>query len=214
MHQEIKKQNRKLYKPEISGESDFYAAINRSLKTSEHREALLEIIKEFERYKQFMSENLISALVPSDKIFMFRFVYQLKKNLWKDIEVRGDQTLAILASYLIESMEWDDDHLDAFFFQEKRKDGIWQWYTKYEIGSDGVDNDQYPTLHTDEVFVSSIDYKKHPKLGFVFDFGDDHRFMMEYKGVRDINKNDKKENFPNVTDQRGVPPEQYPKHSY
>ena len=214
MHKGIKKQNRKSYKPEINGENGFYVAINKSLKTTRHREALLAIVKEFELYKQFMSENLISTQIPSDKVFMFRFVYQLKKNVWKEIEICGDQSLEILAAYLIESMGWDNDHLSAFFFPEKRKDGIWRWYTLYEIGSDGVDNDQYPILHTDEVLVSSIDYDKHSKLGFVFDFGDDHRFMVGYKGVRDITKNDKKENFPNVTDQRGVPPEQYTDHGY
>lgn len=198
------------YQPKISGEKDFYAAIHRALKTTHHRDALLEIIEEFEKYKKFMSENLVSAVMPSDQIFTFRFVYQMKKNVSKDIEVYGDQPLSVLAEFLIGTMGWDNDHLDAFFFPEKRRDGVWKWYTFYEIGSDGADNDQYPTLHTEEVPVACIDYRKHPKLGFAFDFGDDHRFVMEYKGTRVAGKKEKRSTFPKLIDQRGVPPEQYP----
>ncbi|OGY35214.1 MAG: hypothetical protein A3D99_00900 [Candidatus Andersenbacteria bacterium RIFCSPHIGHO2_12_FULL_45_11] len=210
MPKETKKIKSKLYKPKIENEKDFYNAINRALKTTDHRDALLSIIKEFEGYKKFMSENLIASSVPSDKILMFRFIYQLKEKVWKDIEIYGDQSLERLAEYIIDEMGWDNDHLHAFFFPEKRNGGIWEWYTSYEIGSAGVDNDQFPILHTDEVLVLSIDYSKHPRLGFVFDFGDDHRFVMEYKGLRDADKNEKKDNFPKVVDQRGVAPEQYP----
>jgi hypothetical protein len=210
MKAKTKRNSRLLYAPKINGEKGFYAAINRALKTTKHRDALLEIIKEFEGYKKFMSENLVSATAAPNRIFTFRFAYQLKKNVWKDIEVRGDQSLAELAEYLIGAMGWDDDHLDAFFFPEKRRDGIWRWYTMYEIGSDGVDNDQYPILHTDEVPVACVDYRKNPELGFAFDFGDDHRFMVEYRGTRDAGKKEKRSDFPKVIDQRGIPPKQYP----
>ena len=37
-----------------------------------------------------------------------------------------------------------------------------------------------------------------------------YNVMMEYKGVRNPDKNDTKDNFPKIIDQRGVPPEQYP----
>ena len=210
MRKKSQKQKSELYKPEIEGEKDFYDSINRALKTTKHKYALLEIIQKFEKYKKFMTENIMPTTIPSGKIFVFRFTYQLKKNVWKDIEACWDQSLAVLAEFVIDEMGWNNDHLDAFFFPEKRKGGVWEWYTTYEIGSDGADNDQFPILHTNEVIVSSIDYSKHPKLGFVFDFGDDHRFMMEYKGVRDADKNDKRGAFPKIIDQRGVAPKQYP----
>ena len=62
------------------------------------------------------------------------------------------------------------------------------------------------------MLVASIDYHKHPKIGFVFDFGDDHRFLMEYKGTRIADTKDTKKNFPKVVDERGTPPEQYPNY--
>lgn len=205
-----KTQKIKLYKPEIEGEKDFYDAINRAMKDSEHKDALLDIIKEFEEYKKYMQEKMVSSTMSLSEIFKFRFTYQLKKNVWKDIEISSKETLEELAEYIIEEMDWDNDHLHAFFFPRKELDGLRYWYNLYEIGSEGTDNDQYPILHTDEVFISSIDYKKNPKIGFVFDFGDDHRFMMEYKGTRKVATFDKKISFPRIIDQRGVGPEQYP----
>jgi hypothetical protein len=201
-----------MYKPEIQGEEEFLFAIGAAMKTTTHSEALLDIVKEFEKYKQFMEENLESSSLVSDSVFLFRFEYQLKKNVWKEVEIYGNQTLDMLAECIIESMGWENDHLSAFFFPEKRKDGVWHWYTLYEIGSEGVDNDQFPILHTNDVLVSSIDYHKHPKIGFVFDFGDDHRFFMRYKGERKAEKIEREGDFPKLIDQRGVPPEQYPEY--
>lgn len=204
------RQKTKLYKPEIQGEEDFYNSINKAIKTSEHKDALMDIVKEYEIYKKCIQENIVASIIPSNKIFKFKFTYQLKKNVWKDIEIFGEQTLEELAEYIIDEMGWDNDHLHAFFFPRKESDGLRYWYNLFEIGSDGVDNDQYPILHSNEVLVSSLVYLKHPKIGFVFDFGDDHRFMMEYKGMRKASGIDEKISFPRITDQQGVGPEQYP----
>lgn len=205
-------QKTKTYKPEIYGEKDFYTSIHKAMETSAHKDALTDIIKEFEEYKEYMQNNLVTSTTPSGQISQFRFIYQLKENVWKDIEICGDQTLEELAEYIIGSMGWDNDHLHAFFFPEKEKGEDRYWYNLHEIGSEGADNDQYPILHTAEVLVSSIDYKKHPHIGFVFDFGDDHRFMMEYMGTRESSPADKKLSFPGITDQCGVGPEQYPNY--
>ena len=199
-----------IFKPEIYGEEEFKKAIHSAMKTSKHAFGLLDITKEFEKYKKFMAENLVSSAIPSDTVFLFRFTYQLKKNVWKEVEIFGDQTFEDLDRCIIKSMGWDNDHLSAFSFPEKISGILRYWFTFYEIGSDGVDNDQYPTLHMEDVLVSSIDYKKHPKLGYVFDFGDGHRFLMEYKSTRPATKEDKRKTFPKIVDQRGIPPEQYP----
>lgn len=108
-------------------------------------------------------------------------------------------------------MGWMNDHLHAFFFNIKNgKKNSGYSYTMYQIGGEGVDTDQYPILHTDRVCIENIDYKKHPKIGFVFDFGDNHQFMIEYKSTRKENKSDDFTPFPNLVDQRGVAPLQYP----
>ena len=201
----------KIYIAKIEGEKEFYSAINSALKTSDHKDALKDIITEYEKYKVFMEENIIPTKIPQDNIYTFRFMYQLKKKVWREFEVFGDQTLEELAGAVIDSMNWDNDHLHAFWFPEMRgKTTFSHWYTPYSIGSEGYDNDQFPELYDFDVFIASIDYSMHPKLGFAFDFGDDHRFLMEYKSIRPADKNDSRDNFPKLIDQKGVGPEQYP----
>lgn len=206
----MKKENI-LYIPKIQGEKEFYMAITKAIETSNHKSALKSIIDEYEKYKKFIEENTISITLPQDKIYTFRFTYQLQKNVWREIEVFGDQTLEALAETVIDTMNWSNDHLHAFWFPEVRGKTVFShWYTPYSIGSNGYDNDQFPELFDYDVLVGSIDYSKHPQLGFAFDFGDDHRFLMKFKSVRISNKNDTRDNFPKLIDQRGVSPEQYP----
>lgn len=194
----------------ISGEKEFYVAINEAIKTSSHKHALENIIAEYKKYKQFMVENISPIKVFSNNIYTFKIIYQLKKKVWREFEIFGNQNLEELAVAIIDSMNWDNDHLHAFWFPEVRGKSIFShWYTSFSIGSEGYDNDQFPTLCDFDVPVASIDYVKHPKLGFSFDFGDDHRFLMMYKSVRPAEKNDYRNNFPKLIDQRGVGPEQY-----
>lgn len=199
-----------VHMPEIDGEADFRTSINKAIESGMHVDALRGIVKEFEAYKAFFAEALKPCPTVSDTVFTFRFTYQLKKGVWREFEVLGNQTLDQLAEAVIKSMGWDNDHLDAFFFSEDRDGERWDWYTKYAIGSAGYEDGQYPTFCTDDVLVAAVNYAAYLKIGFVFDFGDDHRFYMEFKGTRTLGKEDKAKQFPVLIDQGGVAPEQYP----
>lgn len=63
---------------------------------------------------------------------------------------------------------------------------------------------------TNQIHIADIDYAKHPKLKFTFDFGDGHEFDVELKSRRDFEKTDQGVRFPHAVDQRGIAPEQYP----
>lgn len=73
----------------------------------------------------------------------------------------------------------------------------------------GWEDDPHPTYKTDEICIQDIDYNKIPKLDFIFDFGDEHRFDIEFKGSREPKKKERIDDFPKVVDQRGIGPEQY-----
>lgn len=203
----------KLYLPALEDEDDYLNSMKKALITSDYKKGLLDNIEEFKAYKKFMSENIVPVSLPSTRIYKFRFNYQLINNVWREIEIFGDQKLDRLARSVINKMGWYNDHLHSFFFGDKGgKAGSSYWYTSYEICCAVSEDCEFPKLHGDKVLVASIDYSKNPRLGFVFDFGDDHRFMMEYKGFREADKNDIRGDFPKLTDQRGIAPEQYPKY--
>lgn len=211
----MKKVNNKeksdVYLPVIEGEESFYKSINNALKTTKHKYALENIISEYEKYKDVIMKKIIPTSIFSDEIYCFKTTYQRKNKVWREFEVFTDQSLKIFAESIIDSMLWNNDHLHAFFFPEIRGKTVFShWYTPFEIGSSDVENDQFPILHTDEVLIGNIDYTKNPKLGFSFDFGDDHRFLVEFISKRKSTKKDDKDIFPKLIDQRGVSPEQYP----
>ena len=135
----------------------------------------------------------------------------MQKPIWRDIELFGKQTFLALAEEIIDSMGWDNDHMHGFEIPEKRrKPDPFFTGSSNAFFAPGWEDDPHPTYKTDEISIQDVDYNKLPKLDFIFDFGDGHRFDIEFKGNRALKKNEKINDFPKVIDQRGIGPKQYP----
>jgi len=100
-----------------------------------------------------------------------------------------------------------EDHLHGFWFPDEHHNRI---FGDYGIYHEGFEDDPYPWFKTKDIPVSQIDWKRFPVIGFVFDFGDGHKFDITFKTMREKEKGDAKLHFPYLVDQRGVAPEQYP----
>lgn len=194
----------------VLDEGDFYDSINKAISEKRHVEQLRGYLKEFEQYKKIFTEAFIPMDTHNPEVFTFRVVYELKHPVWRIFEVLGNQTFNDLAEAIIESMNWDNDHLHEFSLPEKRGKALWYSYSPYSIGAQGLEDDSHPTYKTDMVCIAHINYEKYPKLGFVFDFGDGHRFSVLFKGKRPLKRTDDVDIMPLLIDQRGVGPEQYP----
>ena len=198
-------------KPKIN-EGDFNKYINQTISEGQHVDYLKELIKKYEEYKNEFERNFADKN-PKNSVYKFRITYLSKKPIWRRIELFGKQTFLDLAETIIDSMGWDNDHMHGFEIpkQERKQDPFF-------IGSSlaffapGWEDDPHPTFKTDEISINNIDYEKLPNLFFTFDFGVGHRFNIEFKGMRDVNKNERIGDFPKVIDRRGVGPEQYPKY--
>ncbi|MFH1610974.1 MAG: hypothetical protein ABIA91_03745 [Patescibacteria group bacterium] len=196
-------------KPKIK-DKDFYKTINDVVGEGRHVEYFDEVLKKYEEYKQEF-EKVFTNENTEDAIYKFRFVYLLKKLVWRDIEILGSQDFLDIAEEIIESMGWENDHMHGFDLPEKNKKAD-PYFTGSSISffAPYWEDDPHPTFKTDEIHICDFDYKKLPKLHFIFDFGDGHEFDVEFKGVRNIKKKEKDYDFPKIIDQRGVGPEQYP----
>lgn len=195
----------------IQKEKDFYTAINEAISRMPDRKKALEaIIGEFEKYKTFFEKTLVQDPKDTEWVGTFRVTYKDKKDVWREFEMIGSQTLESLAEAIVDSMQWSNDHLHSFFWPEKQGRVTRDCYTLFEIGSYGVENDQYPILHTNHVPVSAVDFSKVKKLTFVFDFGEDHQFTVEHVKKRKRKEYEVFDEFPKLVDIRGVAPEQYP----
>jgi len=194
-------------------EGDFYKIINDAISKERHSEYLKDVIVQYKKYKSVMSDVFLQDDIPFLAIFKFRIEYLLKKPVWREIEIFGSQTLENFAETIVDSMGWLNDHLHAFYLPEKRGTNIFGYnFSPYGINSQYLEDDPYPTYKTNQIRVANIDYVKHPKMGFVFDFGDGHVFHVIFRGMRAAGERDNIEDFPKLVDQRGVASEQYPNY--
>ena len=195
-------------KPQID-EGNFYETINQAIAEKQHVDYLKQSIKEYEDYKEFFNDALTDKN-PWNQVYTFKVIYLLKRPIWRIFEVSGLQNFNQFAEAIIDSMDWDNDHMHGFSLPDHKQKN-WQYYlSRYTIYAPGWEDDPHPTLKTDEVKIENIDYNKFPKLRFLFDFGDGHMFDIDFIGSREFKKKDCIDDFPKLTDIRGVGPEQYP----
>jgi len=192
-------------------ESGFVESINKAIAKKQHADYLRSMLKQYDEYKSVFKGVLV-PLQSDDcrKVFTFRVTYLLKNPVWREFELHGCETLEEFADAVIDSMGWANDHMHGFFVPEGRGKMKYYAYTENGIYAPGMEDDPFPTFKSDQVRIASIDYGKYPKLGFVFDFGDGHRFDIVWKGTREGSKGHNDEDMPRLVDQRGVGPEQYP----
>lgn len=196
-------------KPKVQ-KGDFYEVINKAIGENRHVEQLKEIIEEFKNYKKMFEENFTTKNI-ENAIYKFRATYLLKENVWREIEIIGKQTLEKLSDKIIRSMGWKIDHLHGFSFPHPNPEFPGQ-VSPYTIFPKYSEDDQYPTFKSDKIHVYDIDYKKQPKIDYIFDFGDGNRFDLDFISYRELSSGEKIQQFPRLTDQRGVAPKQYQKY--
>lgn len=197
--------------PEIN-EGNYRESISEALKIDRdkfQKEQLKKYLSDYDLYQKVFSEAF-TGKNPLGAVYSFRVTYQLKKPVWREVVIWGSQTFCDLAETIIKWMGWDNDHMHGFSM--KKVNGKTQMrYTDFTMYAPGWEDDPHPTFKTDEVKIADVDYQKHPKWGFIFDFGDGHEFDIELIKIdTKVNPKDFDEPLPTCIDQRGVAPVQYP----
>jgi len=189
---------------------DFEKTIEKCLENKEymHKSELKQIKKDFEKYVGVM-QDAFTDKQELFNIYTFRVQYKFsKKTVWRDIECLGRNNFCELAEYILLAMDWENDHMHGFSLM-KVNGKAQQPYTEFSIYAPGWEDDQYPSFKTDKIMICQLDYAKHPKLNFVFDFGDGFEFFIIFKGQRKARQKELQQEFPMLVDQRGVSPPQY-----
>jgi len=194
----------------IIQEGDFWEVINQAILEKRHVAYLRRAIKDYEDYKREFNNNFSQAN-PADAIYTFRADYLLKKPVWREIEILGHQTFEDFADIIIDSMGWVNDHMHGFSFPQKDAHNRRMYTLDYTFYAPGWEDDPHPTFKSNQIRICDIDYGKQPRLRFMFDFGDGHEFDIDFKSIRKTNEKKKIRDFPCLTDERGVAPEQYPR---
>jgi hypothetical protein len=126
-------------------------------------------------------------------------VYIFKVSLgkvWRRLAISGEQTLADLSQLILESVEFDSDHLDEFTYKNASGRTV-RISHPYASG----------TPSTDQVQIQNLQLSVGATMLYVFDFGDWWEFAVQ---LEKIDAEDTRTGYTAILEQRGKAPEQYP----
>jgi len=109
-----------------------------------------------------------------DKVFVFRVKVQHNKRIWREIEVKGDQTLHHLHNAVLASYPLDRDHLYSFYMSNK----AWDASTEYS-------HPEADGRSATKARISKLGLSPKQKFLYLYDYGDAHRFEVEFRGMKD-----------------------------
>lgn len=121
----------------------------------------------------------------------------LGTGCYRHIRISGMATLEELSDAILDAFDFDNDHLHAFFMNNRAWDEIDCYYSPY------AEEDEFRT--TDSYKLQFINLEIGKKFLYIFDFGDDWRFQCKVLNILD---EDTKE--PVVVRTKGAAPMQYP----
>ena len=121
----------------------------------------------------------------------------IRLKIDRKIEIKGSQTLHHLHKAIVKAFERDDDHLYAFFMNNKAWDDSAEFTPPY--GETGGANSTRAKINSLELQVKS-------KFLYIFDFGDEWQHPITVLAIREeiaIGK------YPRVVESEGEAPPQY-----
>jgi Plasmid pRiA4b ORF-3-like protein len=122
-------------------------------------------------------------------------------QIWREIELASNQTLADLGEAISEAFDFDDPHLWAFFLSGKP----WDARTEY-----GLDPQPSPFGGRRPKAADRLPIREAPGKEFlyIFDFGDEWHFGVKLMRTRD--RLERGAHYPRVVARHGESPPQYP----
>ncbi len=121
----------------------------------------------------------------------------LQKGCYRHLLISDDVSLAMLASYILSAFSFDNDHLHAFFMDDR----LWSHFDSYFC--EFADEFSRPT--TEETKLWQTDLHEGKKFKFLFDFGDEWVFQCKVLHIEN-----RLIDIPLVIRSVGDAPEQYP----
>ena len=152
------------------------------------------------------------------KTYIFKVKLKHDKRVWRKIEVLGSQTLDDLHMAIQEAFDFDADHLYSFFMSGKAwDDSDFEYYhpdaapqTPLEKKMETIFSQirgSHPELRVPatRIRIESLNLKPKQKFLYLFDYGDEWQFEVEFLREGFPEKTD----YPRIIDSRGEAPQQY-----
>lgn len=128
----------------------------------------------------------------------------LKPKVYRDIEIEGAKSLSALAEAIVMAFDFEFDH--AFGYYSDLKDPYSHKGDRYELFADMEDGDS-DAGSVERTTVAQVFPAPGKKMLFLFDYGDDWRFLIEAKA---LGEKAPRTRYPRLVASVGKAPEQYP----
>lgn len=128
-----------------------------------------------------------------DKImkYEFKITHKCYEEFYCRVDLTGDETLCTLNDKIQEAYRWDNDHMYSFLIDNNFENSK-QEYRANPLGEGSAN-----------IAIKKLKLKKGQIFGYLFDYGDNHEFIVEVIDVKVANN--EKPSFVRF----GAPPEQY-----
>lgn len=130
------------------------------------------------------------------KTYIFKVTLAFDKRIYREIEILENQLLDDLHLAIFKAFEFEEMHLYSFFMSNK------PWDQKSEYCSPHADG-----RSAKKITISSLKLLPKQKFLYIFDYGDDWRFEVEFCGNGDFKE---KQKYPKIIKSVGQSPKQYP----
>lgn len=138
-----------------------------------------------------------SATAPTT-LYCFHVALEWKPDVWRRIEMRGDQTLEDLHYAIQEAFGWDDDHLYSFYLNGKAFDPRTEYCSPY------ADCER----HVSGYRLENIDLRPRKKVLYLFDYGDELRHTVTVEAITKGGVEPRKK-YPRIAERHGRRVRQY-----
>ena len=139
------------------------------------------------------------------KTYIFKTNLLEDKKVSREIEITGTSSLYKLAEAIVRAYAFDFDHCFGFF-SDITNGNYSNSEKQYELFTDIDDIESTGAESVKKTKISSVWKKSGDKMMFLFDYGDNWRFVIELKSFGEKDKNKK---YSQVLDRKGKAPEQY-----
>lgn len=128
-------------------------------------------------------------------------------DIWRDIEIAANQTLADLGEAIPLTFDFDDPHLWSFFLSGKP----WDQATEYTVHDEPDPFGERGGHPADDVLIRDVPYpgkSGQKEFLYLFDYGDEWHFGVKLRRVSE--QAEPGVSYPRVVASQGEAPPQYP----
>lgn len=144
-------------------------------------------------FSQWQKIIELPKIKPETGVYIFKV--SLHKS-WRRIAISSQMTLWDLSQLILQSVDFDSDHLDMFSYKN-------QLGRKVQVVHPYMDE----SPNTEEVEIGDLPLVEGSMMEYVFDFGDHWEFQLQLEG---INTADQRLDYGEIVASKGKAPEQYP----